>query len=109
MNDILGIDPMPWSSNEDEILRTCWGDPAVMYAEIARLLPRPRTPGAIKHRGYKIGLGSKAKPRPPKTPPAQKFSEWPQVIRFDDSPKALAEGFNLAKAVRVNNRHVDGR
>ena len=101
MTRLTSTDPQPWTAVEDRILAECWSDPNIMYDEIARLLPKARTEGAIKHRGHKIGLGPKAKHKKPVTAP-QKFTPWPDDVRFEDHP-------SIKQGSGANARRAAGR
>ena len=87
-------DPAPWSPEEDAILTERWPDPDLGYPAIAKLLTiMPRTEGAIKHRGHKLGLGSKAKHRPPPTGPVSNPTPWPNDMpNFENHPGAPLPG-----------------
>jgi hypothetical protein len=96
-------DPEPWTPEEDAILMASWPDPDMDFAAIAELIPRPRSEGAVKHRGYKIGLGKKTQ-RPKTKEPGNDSKAWPaDMPAFEDHPKAVAPG-SLAKAARLGSR-----
>jgi hypothetical protein len=81
----------------------CWPDPEIDFAGIAELLPGNHSAGAVKHRGYKIGLGRKARLNDPNDP-AKNLTPWPDDMPdFDDHPHAAAPG-SRTKAIRSGAR-----
>lgn len=89
-----------WTTVEDAILVDDWPDPNTDFAAIAKRLPTPRSVDAIKHRGYKIGLGRKARPGSILTT-VNGLSPWPSDMpKFEDHPDAVPTG-SRAKAVRM--------
>ncbi len=103
MSQRLSHDPVPWTPEEDIILVTCWPDPDIDCIAIAKLIPGPRTAGAVQHRGYKLGLGQKARHKKVKKP-AKKLTAWPDDMPdFEDHPHAAAPG-PRAKAARLGSR-----
>ena len=96
-------DPEPWTPEEDAILVASWPDPDMDFAAIAELIPRSRSEGAVKHRGYKIGLGRKAR-QPKVKEPGNDSMAWPaDMPPFEDHPRAVASG-SLANAARLGSR-----
>lgn len=96
-------EPVSWTPEDDAILVASWPDPDIDFAGIAKLVSRPRSAGAIKHRGYKIGLGPKARPKKPKYPP-ETLTAWPDDMPdFEDHPDAAASG-PRSKAARLGSR-----
>jgi hypothetical protein len=95
--------PAPWAPEEDAILISCWADPDIDYAAIAKLLTGHRTAGAVLHRGMKIGLGQKARRKKSKKEANQRMA-WPDDMpNFEDHPLAAPSG-SLAKATRLGSR-----
>ena len=95
--------PETWTPEEDAILVACWPDPDMDFAAIAELIPRSRSEAAVKHRGYKIGLGKKARQAKVEEP-GNDSTAWPiDMPPFEDHTKAVAPG-SLAKAARLGSR-----
>ncbi len=95
--------PDPWTPEEEAILMACWPDPEIDFAAIAKLIPGVRTVGAVRHRGYKIGLGQKAR-HEKVDKPAKNLTAWPDDMPdFEDHPDAATPG-PRAKAARLGSR-----
>lgn len=85
-------DPLPWTPEEDAVLREHWANPDMDYTAISEVLPRQRTVGAIQHRGHKIGLGRKARHKKPRRS-SKKLKAWPKDMpKFEDHPEASKPG-----------------
>ncbi|MGB1214585.1 MAG: hypothetical protein ACPG4X_14570 [Pikeienuella sp.] len=88
-----------WSPEEDEILTRLWKDPQANIEDIIRLLPVPRTDGAVKYHAGMIGLGKKARV-PGAVRKRVAYEPWPDDMpQFEDHPDAAApsSGANAAK------------
>lgn len=93
-----------WTPEDDAVLAACWPDPDIDFAAIAGMVSGERTVGAVKHRGYRIGLGRKAR-RAEAAASARKLTAWPDDMpRFEDHPDAAAPG-PLSQAVRQGLRY----
>jgi len=98
----LNRDRVSWTAEDDAVLVASWPDPDLDFAAITKLVSGPRTAGAIKHRGYKIGLGPKAQRKRAKNP-AEKLVAWPDDMPdFEDHPDAAASG-PRSKAARLGS------
>lgn len=94
-----------WTEVEDGILVANWFDPTIDLETIAGLLPEPRSTNAIRCRGYKIGLGQKARVNS-RQDKARVFPSWPiDMPHFEDHPDALPNG-SIANAFRTGAYYV---
>jgi hypothetical protein len=91
--------PIPWTPEDDDILIACWPDPDIDFAVMAKLIPGPRTVGAILHRGTKIGLGPKTLHKKAEKQEKKRVT-WPDDMpNFEDHPHAAAPGPRVRAAV----------
>jgi hypothetical protein len=96
-------DKKPWTAEDDAVLVAAWSDPDLDFAAIAERLTRGCSAEAVKHRGYRMGLGRKARHKKVKKSAKDLMSERNRPPAFEDHPQAIAPGSRF-KAARLGSR-----